>query len=380
MSFPAAAAGSLALLSGLIGCWQFAAARRFPLHRRLPTNGFHPSVSILRAVRGPEPDGPANLESWLRQDYPGPWEILVGSRDASDPALAEASALEVTQPPGRLRVENCPQPLGPNQKAATLAQLEPLATGDVIVVSDADVRVPPDLLAQLVAPLADPGIGLVSCFYRFANPRNAAMQCEAVAVNADFWSQVLQSRTLAPQDFALGAVFALRRSDLAALGGFAAVVDFLADDFQIGRRVVALGKRIELCPIPVDCWEPVASWGAVWRHQLRWARTIRTCRPLPYFASIIANATLWPLVWLAVAPTRPVMWTVLYLLLIRLGLAEALYSMMRRGLGTFPRLWTVWVRDLLAAGIWLAAFTGNRVLWRGVSYRVHRDGRLEPLA
>jgi ceramide glucosyltransferase len=111
------------------------------------------------------------------------------------------------------------------------------------------------------------------------------MRCEAIAVNADFWSQVLQGVSFRKLDFALGAVMATRRKQLAEIGGFRALMDCLADDYQLGRRIAARGYRMELCPVVVDCWSAPMTWHEVWRHQLRWARTIRVCQPLPYFSA-----------------------------------------------------------------------------------------------
>ena len=143
-----------------------------------------------------------------------------------------------------------------------------------------------------------PAVGLVNCFYRLANPSTTAMRWEAVAINADFWSQVLQSQTLKPLDFALGAAMLVRRNALAEIGGFQSLADCLADDYQLGHRIAKNGHRIALCPVVAECWDAPMNWRDVWKHQLRWARTIRVCQPLPYFFSILSNATLWPLLWL----------------------------------------------------------------------------------
>src|ERR1035437_635368 len=115
------------------------------------------------------------------------------------------------------------------------------------------------------------------------------MQWEAIAINADFWSQVLQSRSLKPLDFALGAVMATRRRQLEEIGGFAPLVDCLADDYQLGNRIARRGHPIALSPVVVECWSAPMGWAAVWKHQLRWARTIRVCQPAPYFFSLLSN-------------------------------------------------------------------------------------------
>jgi ceramide glucosyltransferase len=329
----------------------------------------------------------------------------------------------------------CLEQIGANAKVAKLAQLEPLAKYELIVVSDADVRVPPDLLVNLVLPLtpslpwerwrpagelqggceepaggtpALPGsfgkpdarkVGLTNCFYQLANPTTPAMRWEAIAINADFWSQVLQSRSLKPLDFALGAVMAMRRKHLAEIGGFRALADCAADDYQLGQRIARHGHRIELCPVVVECWSSPMSWRSVWRHQLRWARTIRMCEPLPYFLSILSNATLWPLLWLLsgwpwitqfsshssdnfmVAQAAVSFSAILAVafLLCRMLVALDLQSRLTQTNRIIRNFWLIPVKDLLQTVIWAAAFLGNRIEWRGDRYRLRRNGTMEKL-
>ena len=206
------------------------------------------------------------------------------------------------------------------------------------------------------------------------------MRWEAVAINADFWSQVLQAASLKPLDFALGAVMLVRREALREIGGFAALADCLADDYQLGHRIAKSGHRIALCPVVVECWEAPMNWRDVWRHQLRWARTIRVCRPLPYFFSILANATLWPLLWLvaSLVSSTPLYaaFTAAACLLIRICLAQNLQRRLMPERGPVSPWWFVPVKDLLQAALWLGAFTGNTVEWRGQKMRLRRDGTL----
>jgi ceramide glucosyltransferase len=206
------------------------------------------------------------------------------------------------------------------------------------------------------------------------------MRCEAVAINADFWSQVLQSASLKPLDFALGAAMLTRRKLLEEIGGFAALVNCLADDYQLGHRLAQRGHRIVLCPAVVECWDTPMNWCAVWKHQLRWARTVRVCQPVPYFFSILANATLWPLLWLITS----LVWSkTLYapliaiaLLLIRIVIAQNLQRRFMQSRHNLAPAWLVPVKDLLQAAIWLGAFLGNTVEWRGQKMRLRRDGTL----
>jgi len=319
---------------------------------------------------------------------------------AEDPVCAIVKKLQQEFPNRDVRLEIIPTLIGANAKVSKLAELEKLAKHEIFVVSDADVRVPADFLANAVAPLREPQVGLVNCFYKLANPSTLAMRWEAIAIGADFWSQVLQSQTLKPLDFALGAVMLTRRALVAEIGGFKSLADCLADDYQLGNRIAKNGHRIELSPVVVECWDPPMNWGAVWKHQLRWARTIRVCQPLPYFFSILSNAGLWAMVWfmigLAGIRVGPIDWHVEqnlaygsgplhvplafflggFFILLRIVIAQNLQCRLIRSSNETFYFWLVPIKDLLQAGIWLCAFVGNRIEWRGQVYRLRRDGTL----
>jgi ceramide glucosyltransferase len=377
----------LAALSGALALWQWWLARGFSFAASAPSPGFAPSVSLLKPLSGVDELTEDCLRSWLVQEYPGPVEVLFGVSAPDDPAIALCNRLIAAHPNVDARVVVRLPGGGANAKAATLAHLESLARHDVLVVSDADVWVPPGLLASVLAPLSDPRVGLVNCFYRLAQPATPALRWEALAVNADFWSNVLQARALGPLDFALGAVMAMRRADLARAGGFASVVDYLADDYQIGQRLAALGGRIELSHKVVECREPARGWAGVWAHQLRWARTARTSRPVSYLLSILGNVTLWTLlaavavVMLRHELTAQARWAGLglatVLLALRLLTAQANHRRLSPATALWRWSWMAWAKDLLQAALWFAAFTGNRIVWRDRAYRVGRDGRLQ---
>jgi len=382
--------GALAAASLALVLWQWLAARRFPLHRRIgarqrtpegdesyPGPEFQPGVTLLKPLKGCEAHTGSCLRSWFEQDYAGALQILFAVSNARDPVCAVVESLCREFPNHDARLVVCPERLGANAKVSKLAQLEPLASHETIVVSDADVCAPPDLLANAVLPLRQPEIGLVTCFYRLANPATLAMRWEAVAINADFWSQVLQGASFRRLDFALGAVMAMRRSTLTAIGGFCVLVDCLADDYQLGNRIARGGHRIELCSVVVECRLDAVGWGAVWRHQLRWARTIRVCQPLPYFLSLLSNATFWPLIWLAATPSARTLAASAFCLAIRCGVAADLQTRLTRVRDNLQWLWLVPVKDLLQVALWACAFAGNGIKWRGERYRLRRDGTLE---
>ncbi|PAW81788.1 MAG: hypothetical protein B9S33_16120 [Pedosphaera sp. Tous-C6FEB] len=421
---------ALALLSLAITLWQWLAARRFPLHQRAADTSFAPGVTLLKPLKGLDPETRGCLESWFKQDYRGPVQLLFGVADEKDPVCEVVRQLIAGHPRANAQLVHCPEQLGPNAKVSTLVHLERLAQHDHFVVSDADTRVPPDFLAQVVQPLRDPQAGLVNCFYALANPTTLAMQWEAVAVNADFWSQVLQSRTLKPLDFALGAVMATRRQQLNEIGGFRALVDYLADDYQLGHQIAKRGYRIELCPVVVECWERTQGWREVWAHQLRWARTIRVCQPVPYFFSILSNATLWLALWFLIGSAIKIQSSLelvdqMHAMNAKIGTAgytwdmqladvsrlekgpKALSLMSYSQLAAFVMLfgwlhlrellsrklgdsltsrlvrieiqYSAVTKDLLQVPIWALAFLGNTVIWRGQRLRVLPGGKLVPV-
>jgi ceramide glucosyltransferase len=271
----------------------------------------------------------------------------------------------------------CHEALGANAKVSSLIQLARSAEHDIIVVSDADVLVPRDFLLNVVEPLREPEVGLVNCFYRLANPSTAAMRWEAVAINVDFWSQVLQGQSLAPLDFALGAVMATHRDQLEQIGGFESLANHLADDFHLGNRIARVcSKRIALCPVVVDCLSAPMTWEEVWTHQSRWSRTIRVCKPGPYAASILSNATLWPLLWALAQPGALSAAMLGLCLTVRIVSAVTLQARFGKVAGQIMYWWLVPVKDLLQFALWANAFAGNHVEWRGQRFRLLRDGRL----
>ena len=408
-------------LSGALAVWQWLAARQFPLHRKIAVPGFAPAVSILKPLKGGDETTAASLASWFEQNYAGPMEIIFGVAAAADPVCEIVRRLIAENPAIPAKLIVCGNLSGANAKITKLAQLEKLAAHDLILISDADVRVPRDFLASFVAPFHEPErrsptrlvdrrkragsetgapVGLVNCFYRLANPANIAMRWEAIAVNADFWSQVLQSQTLKPLHFALGAAILVRRSALAQIGGFAALADCLADDYQLGSRIAKNGHRLALCPVVVECWDAPQSWRQVWKHQLRWARTIRVCQPAPYFFSILSNVTLWAALWfiselpkLSALLAQPgnrhdfqfsfgLPWGMIIavmLCLLRIILAQDLQRRFTPERDLVSPFWLVPVRDFLNAAIWLLAFLGSTVEWRGRKMKVRRDGMLEEI-
>jgi ceramide glucosyltransferase len=367
----------------LLTFWRWAVSERFPLHQRAPAPGPLPlplpGVTLLKPLKGCNAETKRCLRSWFIQNYSGPAQILFGVAEAKDPVCAIVRELLAEFPAADAQLVICPEKLGANAKVSTLRQLEPRIRHPFIMVSDADVEAPADFVTQVAPLLAEAETGLVNCFYRLANPVTWAMGWEAVAINADFWTQVLQARSMAPVDFALGAVMSVPAAMLKKIGGFATLADYLADDFQLGQKIAQAGGRIEFAPVVVDCREAPADWNAIWKHQLRWARTIRACQPLPYFMSILANATLWPLLWLLTGD--PAARSFLFgALLFRIITAARQQKRLTQSSAQGVWLWLTPVKDILDALVWAAAFWGNHIVWKGERYRIFAGGKLEKLA
>ena len=354
-----AALAILALLSFALYIWQFYLGIRFRLNPNPSATAF-PPITILKPLKGCDAQTEACLRTWLEQDYPAPVQIVFGVDSENDPAV------QLIRNRLKSDVVVCPKALGPNAKVSTLAQLEPLIYYDLIIISDADVSVPKDFLRHVAALFEAQQPAMASCLYKLSGATNLAMRIEAFMVNSDFWSQVLQSIALKPMNFALGAAMIIKREALAKLGGFGAIVDYLADDFQLGNRVHG---KVELCSAVVECRGSPMTWAQVCAHQVRWARTIRVCQPLPFFFSILSNPTVWPLVWLAASDA----WlpTCTMLALRSVGGAILEHKLNRRFNPFLAPL-----SDLLRAAFWLLAFAGNRIQWGGRPFRVSRGGKL----
>lgn len=370
----------LALLSVVLLLWQTWAGWRFPLHRRASGPAFVPAVTLLKPVKGCDAATEDCLRSWLRQDYAGPVQVLFGVASTDDPACPVIRQLLQEYPERDAQLVVCSESRGANAKVSTLIQLERLARHDVVVISDADVSVPPDLLANVVEPLRETGMGLVTCLYRMANPTTLAMRWEALAMNADFWSQVLQGQSLRPLDYALGAVMATTRTQLQKIGSLAVLADYLADDYHLGNLIARSGAKVVLCPVVVECWSKPMDWREVWHHQLRWGCTIRNCKPWPYALSVLSNATVWPLFWLVANPVPEVLVGVLACLFTRIAAAQALQHRFTQSTDHLQYGWLIPVKDLLQFGLWVVSLAGRQVQWHGQKYRLDRDGKLQKVA
>jgi ceramide glucosyltransferase len=317
---------------------------------------------------GSEPHLYEALRSHAVQDYPE-FEIVFGVRSLKDPCLADIERLRCEFPNLHIRLVHC-RSKAANGKVAALADMVREARHALLLVNDADISVPAGYLRDVVAPLADPSIGIVTCLYRAA-AEHLAGRWEGLGIVTDFAPSTLVAPFVGISEFGLGSTIAFRRADLKAIGGFKAIGAYIADDYQLGARIHRLGRRNVISPVIVDTHLDASSWKEVWRHQVRWARTIRSSRGA-YAGLFITHATFWAVVDAAFGQWR----LALPLLALRMTMAMTAGWWGLRSRDVL-RLWPlIPLRDLWASGVWLAGIFGNRVRWRGQELTLDKQGRI----
>jgi ceramide glucosyltransferase len=351
------------------------------LHRRrrsgAPASGNPlPPVSILKPLKGIDPHIWEAFCSHCEQDYPA-FQLIFGVSDPDDAALPLVRQLQEKYPDRQIELLLCQRDLGTNRKLSTLTQMLPAARHEILLVNDSDIRVAPDYLRRVVAPLADSRVGMVTCLYRGVAAETLGSRLEALGISTDFVSGVLSAWLLERGlHFGLGSTLAFRRSDLRAIGGFEALLDYLADDYELGHRISALGKRVELSPVVVDTFLPAYSMRQFFDHQLRWARSVRGARRWGYLGLLLTYGVPWALLAVLAAREAPWSWlllgvTVAARLAVGLTAARAVIGNDQtiRGILLWP------LRDLIAPVIWSLGLVGNRIFWRGNVFYL-KDGRL----
>jgi ceramide glucosyltransferase len=356
-----------------------ACARRF-FSAAPPCPPEAPSVTILKPVKGMDAGSYENFASFCRQEYEGPVQLLFAAASADDPVISVIRRLTEEFGDNRVSLVINPAIHGPNYKVSNLINAFPQARHDIIIVCDSDIRVPADYLKNVTAHFSDPRVGLVTSLYRTSSAPTIATAIEATGFTAEMIPNVLVAFYLEGLSFALGASMAVRREALAAIGGFEALVDYLADDYQLGNKVHRAGWRIALDATFVESMLRAEELLPVLARQLRWARTMRVSRPGGYLASGITLP--FPAMLLAAfAAPAPAS---------ALAAIALLYSVRLAVTTTFSRcfvrdrllpawLWLIPLRDMLAFFTWALSFLGNRVEWRGSRFRLRPGGKIEEL-
>jgi ceramide glucosyltransferase len=360
----ASAAGSLYLLFAGVAVRRFAA-------RAQPSVPVAAPVSILKPLCGEDAGLYDNLESFCRQEYPQ-WQVVFGVQDPGDAAIPVVRRLIAAYPGADLVLVVEPSRRDGNLKVANLQNMLPKARHDVIVIADSDMHVRPDYLADVTAPLADHATGLVTCLYRGVSAGGLWSQLACLNINHGFLPQALVAAALGERNGCFGATIALRRDTLDAVGGLAAIAHSLADDHALGAAVRRLGLGVVLSPHVVDNVVAEPSLAALFRHELRWSRTIRAIAPAGFAGSILTQPMVLALLALVVAP-RPAMAVLALALVCRTAMVRMVDGALR--LPATP-LWLMPLRDLLSFAVFIATFLSRTVAWRDRTFRIGRDGQL----
>src|SRR5467141_2013280 len=297
-----------------------AALRFFGRERARQLPNFAPPVSVLKPVRGLDFGSYKNFASFCRQEYPD-YEILFAVNDETDPALPLIRQIMTEFPERRICLLVGAEHLGANRKVNKLARLAGEAQNEVLVLTDGDVRVGPHFLREVVAPLADDKIGAVTSFYRGIVEKNLGAELEAVGASSDFFAGVLMAKWTEGVHFGLGASIATTKQWIGKMGGFEAIADTLADDYELGHRIAKAGGAVVLSREAVRTMYPARTFRSFWDHQVRWARTVRLCRPLSYTGLLFTQGLPWVLLAALVAPA---MWIAGFYLLAYLILRFAM--------------------------------------------------------
>jgi ceramide glucosyltransferase len=328
-----------------------------------------PPISILKPVYGAHPGFYDAIRSHAVQQYPE-FEILFGIGRAGDPARAEIERLIAEFPQVSIRLVLCPTE-APNAKVGVLIGLAKEARYPVLIVNDSDISVPPGYLGDVTAPLQDERIGLVTCLYR-AEAHDWPSRFESLAIATEFAPSTLVAPLFGVSEFGLGSTLAFRKADLEKIGGFASIADYLADDYQLGRKLHALGRKNILSNVVVSTRMHSGDWRAAWRHQLRWSRTIRLSRGAGYAGLPITFATLWAVV----AAAFGLWWTAAALMLIRFAMAFASGWLVLRSPDVWKYCYAIPLRDLWGVAVWAAGLFGKTVEWGGRRLRLDKQGRI----
>jgi ceramide glucosyltransferase len=348
--------------------------------RRSPADAaFAPPVSILKPLRGTDPHMYDAFRSHCLQDYPE-YELIFGVSEADDPAIALVDGLKAEFPDRRIVLVHCAQILGTNLKVSNLAQMLPHARYHHLLVNDSDIRVAPDYLRRILAPFAEESTGMVTTLYRGVAEPTLGSRLESIGIATDFSAGVLAALQVEHGlHFALGSTLAFTRRALEAIGGFEPLLDYLADDYELGNRIAAAGFKTVLSDVVVDTYLPAYSFADYWAHQLRWAHSVRGSRELGYLGVALTFGVPWALLALVLSRGARWSWALLAAaLLTRFAMA---FAAVTRVLHTrLHDAWLVPLRDVAALAVWFAGYGSRTVLWRGNRFLMQRGKlvRLQP--
>lgn len=357
----------------------FSAWRYFRQPKATADPSFTPPVSILKPIRGLDPGAYENLASFCRQDYPT-YEFIL-CVDPDDQAVRTViETLQRDFPACQIRVLLGSGRVATNDKVAKLARLVAEARYEILAISDSDVRVEPDYLRMVTAPLREPGVGVVTCFYVHLDSRTFADRLQTAGMMSDFYAGVLVDWQLEGLKFTLGPSITTTRARLDGFGGYAALENRPADDLLVGRLIAQQGYEVRLLPYAVSTVSDYQSMRELLHKRLRWIVVMRHMRPWGHFGLLLTQGLPWSLAAIAIHPSPTVVFGYLgaYLAFrVAMTWTIGVHGLRQRRLWKPMMLIPLW--DAVAFFIWAASFARNSIRWRGADYYI-RQGQLVPVA
>jgi ceramide glucosyltransferase len=368
-----------------------AGAGAFLKARRAPLASFAPGVSVMKSLKGVDPGMLDAFRSHCRQSYAGGFELLFGVASLDDPAAAAVEQLKAEFPEQAIRLVECPRNLGTNGKVSTLIQLAAHARYDYLLINDSDITVSAHYLERVMACFAPEAevdapawhgkaqkkTGMVTALYRGRAHGTLPSRLETLGIATDFQAGVLTSWMLGGGlSYGLGSTLAVSREALERIGGLEPLVDYLADDNELGVRIFRAGYRVALATEVVETSVPAYGWGEFLDHQLRWARTVRDAAPAGYAGLMFTHGLGWALLNVLASGLSPVsLWLLGMSFFLRLGVGMLVGAEALGDHQTLPSLWLLPLRDVVHMGVWVAGFAGNTIVWRGQQFEV-KKGKL----
>lgn len=358
-------------------------ALRFRNPRPKSRPDFFPPVTLLKTVYGLEPRLDSSLESFFTQDYPN-FEIIFGARNNADPALRIVEQLQAKYPHVPVKIAYSGAPDRPNAKVCSLEKMVPLATTDFYVISDSDVHVEPDYLREIMAPFADPKIGMVTCLYRGVPTGGLWSRLEALGMSVEMTSGAICANTLEGMKFALGPTMVGRREAVEQVGGMAALAEYCSDDYLLGNWIAEAGWKVEMSHHVIDHIVLNRSFRDSIAHQVRWMKSTRFSRPKGHFGTSLTFAMPFAILALigGSLAAKPA-----------IGLAVFAFAILNRIVLTLGAGWGVvrdpnsvaycWLypfRDLMGFFFWAASYMNSEIVWRKQRYKLIMGGKMVKIA
>jgi ceramide glucosyltransferase len=343
---------------------------------------FAQGVSLLKPLKGIDPRMYAGLQSHCRQAYPASFEIIFGVHRLDDPAVGEVRRLQLEFPDIPIELVECRERLGTSGKVSNLVQMLPHASFEYVVINDSDIFVAPTYLAGVMRYFGDPFVGMVTAPYigrtGVGGRENTLWsKLEALGISTDFLPGVLTARKLEGGiRFGMGSTLAFSRAALAKAGGLEPLAEFLADDYELGKRISKAGYLVTLCGETVETTVPAYGLRGFWDHQIRWARSTRDSRKLGYIGLGVTYVIPWALMTVLASGAALWSFTLLALaLLARIGVALTIGVGLLRDGQVLRDLWLLPLRDIFGLIFWAWSFAGDTVVWRGEEFHL-KDGKI----